>query len=417
MLAAAAPAAAQTYTDLHDFCSQTSCADGDYAAAPLVSDASGNFYGTTALGGANGSGVIFELVKGTSGYNYQVLHSFCAQTGCTDGYDPVAGLVIDTAGNLYGTTKFGGAQNGGTVFELLHKGKFKVLHSFCAQGAACADGSEPYYDGLTYQGAQNGKPYNGKSPLYGTTIYGGENNDGFAGVVYEIKPKKTGRKWKERVIWQFCSQTNCADGMQSRNGLVMDASGNLYGVTYGGGNNTGDGVAFELSPSQGSWTETVLYDFCSATNCSDGTNPESALTPSGSGFIGTASGGGNVNFGTLFSLVPNGTNSQFTVLYSFCSQSSCSDGEGPMGRLAVDSSGDIFGTTVAGGDSGSSRGVLYEWTAQGTFNVRHTFCPSGNCSDGAYPVGGVILDSSGDVLGTTSEGGADSDGNVFELTP
>lgn len=417
--AAAAPVTAQTYTDLYDFCSQTSCTDGNYSAAPLVADAAGNLYGTTAEGGANGWGIIFELVHKKSGYSFRVLHNFCAETNCTDGYDPVAGLVIDTAGNLYGTTKFGGAQNGGSVFELLHghKEKFKVLHSFCAQGAACADGAWPMYDGLTYQGAQSGTLYDGKSPLYGTTLYGSENNGGFAGVVYEMKPNRTGHKWREKVIWQFCSQTNCADGMQPRNGLVMDASGNLYGVTFGGGNNTGDGVAFKLSPSQGAWSETVLYDFCGATNCSDGTNPASALVPVGSGFVGAANGGGNANYGTLFSLVPNGTTWQLNVLHSFCSQTSCSDGEGPLGRIAVDASGDIFGVTVAGGDPNQSKGVVYEQTAQSVFSVLHTFCVGGNCTDGAAPVGGVILDSSGDIFGTVSEGGAHSDGDVFEITP
>jgi uncharacterized repeat protein (TIGR03803 family) len=133
--------------------------------------------------------------------------------------------------------------------------------------------------------------------------------------------------------------------------------------------------------------------------------------------VGSASGGGGANFGTLFSLVPNGTNSQFTMLYSFCAQASCADGEGPMGHMAVDSSGNVFGTTVAGGDPNYSRGVAYELTSQGSFSLLHTFCVNGNCGDGAYPVGGVILDSSGDLIGAASEGGADSDGDVFELTP
>lgn len=412
-----APAAAATFTDVYSFCSQAGCPN--YPEAALVADSSGVLFGTTALGGSAGWGTIFELVPKNGGYKFKVLHDFCQRANCTDGQDPQSGLVIDTAGNLYGTTKFGGAQNGGTVFELMRgrRDKLRILHSFCAQGAACADGSEPMYDGLTYQGAQSGAPYDGKSPLYGTTIYGGENNSGFSGLVYRIEPRRTGRKWKESVVWQFCSQANCADGSEPHNGLVMDASGNLYGVTFGGGNANNDGVVFELSPAGRGWNETVLYDFCSGAGCADGTNPQSPLLPTATGFVGSASGGGKAGAGTLFSLVPNGVNSKYSVLYTFCPQAGCADGNGPMGRLAEDASGNLFGTTIAGGDPNSSRGVIFELPAQGTFGVLHTFCPAGNCSDGAFPVGGVTLNSSGKVLGTVSEGGAGSQGAIFQLTP
>ncbi|MGH6888639.1 MAG: choice-of-anchor tandem repeat GloVer-containing protein [Rhizomicrobium sp.] len=418
-LGLAAPAAATTFTDLHSFCSEAGCADGDYPTAPLVADSSGDLFGTTALGGTGGWGTIFELVPRKAGYKFKLLHSFCEQANCTDGQDPLSGLVIDTAGNLYGTTKFGGAQNGGTVFELVRdrNDKLKILHSFCAQGAACADGSLPMYDGLTYRGAQNRTPYDGKSPLYGTTLYGGENNDGYSGTVYQIAPRRSGKKWKESVVWQFCSQANCADGSEPHNGLVTNTTGNLYGVTFAGGNGNDDGVAFQLSRSGKGWNETVLYDFCSAANCADGTNPESPLLPTASGFVGAASGGGTQDAGTLFSLVPNGANSQVSVLYDFCTQANCADGYGPMGQLARDASGNLFGTTVDGGDPNYSRGVVFELPAQGMFSVLHTFCAGGNCSDGAWPVGGVTRDSSGYLFGTASEGGAGSDGTIFELAP
>lgn len=416
---ATSPAAAATYADLHDFCSEANCPDGDYPAAPLVSDSSGNLFGTTSLGGADKWGVIFELVPGKGGYKYRVLHSFCEEANCTDGYDPQSGLVIDTAGNLYGTTKFGGALDGGTVFKLERNGKvrYKVLHDFCAQGAACADGSLPMYDGLTYQGAQNGTAYDGTSPLYGTTIYGGENNAGYSGTVYTLAPNKKGKKWKESVIWQFCAQADCADGSQPHNGLAIDSSGNLYGVTFAGGNGNNDGVVFKLSPGKAGWTETVLYDFCSAANCTDGSNPESALAPANGGFVGSASSGGAHGSGALFSLTPNGANFEYSNTYSFCAQAGCADGSGPTGRMALDANGNIYGTTVDGGDPEYSRGVIYELTTQGTLDVLHTFCVNGNCSDGAWPLGGVTLDSADNLFGTTSEGGADSDGVVFELTP
>ena len=417
VVACMAPAGAATFTDLHAFCSQTGCPDGNYPTGALVADASGDLFGTTALGGAANWGTIFELIpNGKGGYKFKQLHSFCGKTDCTDGSDPIAGLVIDTASNLYGTTKFGGAQSGGTAFELIRSGgvqKFKVLHSFCAQGAACADGSAPMYDGLTYRGAASGMPYDGTSPLYGTTLYGGENNAGYSGAVYELRPGS--RKWKEKIIYQFCAETNCADGMEPHNGLVMDASGNLYGVTYGGGGGNGDGTAFELSVSKGVWSETVLYDFCSQANCADGANPESPLAIDASGdLIGTATSGGTSNWGIVYRIVPNGGNSQLSVLYNFCSQANCADGTSPMGRLALDSADDIFGTALAGGSA--DFGTAWKWSA-GAYSLLYTFCSSGNCADGQWPVGGVTLDSSGHVFGTTSEGGSYNDGLVFELTP
>lgn len=408
---------AATFTDLHEFCSQTGCADGNYPAAPLVADAAGDLFGTTALGGDAGWGTIFEFVpNGKGGYKFRQLHSFCAQANCADGSDPVAGLIVDSAGNLYGTTKFGGAQNGGTAFELLRSGgkkHFRLLHSFCAQGAACADGSLPVYDGLTYQGAATGLPYDGTSPLYGTTLYGGQNNAGYSGTVYELRPG-SGRKWKEQVIYQFCAEANCADGMEPQNGLAMDGSGNLYGVTYGGGGGNGDGTVFELSRRKGAWSETVLYDFCSQANCADGANPESAPVLDASGtLVGAATSGGANGWGVLYSIVPDGGGSRYSVLYNFCSQANCVDGTNPMGRLALDSSGDIFGAALSGGSA--DFGTLWELSG-GTFTLLHTFC-SGNCADGKWPVGGVSLDQSQDVFGTASEGGAYGDGVVFRLSP
>ena len=411
------PARAASFADLHDFCGQTGCSDGAYPTAPLVADAAGDLFGTTALGGDANWGTIFEFIPNRKGgYTFKRLHSFCAQANCTDGSDPIAGLVIDTAGNLYGTTKFGGDQNGGTAFELVRAGgkrHFRLLHSFCAQGAACADGSLPEYDGLTYRGAASGTPYDGRSPLYGTTIYGGENNSGYAGTVYELKPGG-GKRWNEHVIYQFCAASGCPDGAEPQNGLVVDASGNLYGVTYGGGTKS-DGTVFELSRRNGAWSETVLHDFCSESACADGANPEAALAVDAAGdLIGTATSGGTTNWGVLYSLVPDGGNSQFTVLYSFCAQANCADGSNPMGRLATDAAGDIFGTTVAGGDA--DFGTAWEFGG-GTFAVLHTFCTDSNCSDGQWPVGGLMLDSAQTLFGTASEGGAASEGVVFALAP
>lgn len=415
-LAPASPLIAGNFATIHSFCPQTGCADGNYPASALVADAAGDLFGTTAEGGEAGWGTIFEFIPdGKGGYKFKRLHSFCRKANCTDGQDPIAGLVIDAAGNLYGTTKFGGTQNGGTAFELLRSGRkssLKVLHSFCAQGAACADGSLPAYDGLTYQGAASGTPYDGTSPIYGTTMYGGKNNAGYSGTVYQLQPTKT-KRWKEKVIYQFCAAANCADGSRPEDGLAVDAAGNLFGVTYAGGGSNGDGVIFELSHGKGGWSETVLHDFCSEANCADGSNPESPLALDASGnLFGSATSGGIANWGVLFEFVPG--SAQYSVLYNFCSLSTCSDGTNPMGRLAVDASGEIFGTTISGG--APNFGVLYELSG-GSLDVLYTFCTAGNCTDGQWPVGGIVLGPSQTVLGTTSEGGEFSSGTVFAWTP
>ncbi|HEX3653148.1 MAG TPA: choice-of-anchor tandem repeat GloVer-containing protein [Rhizomicrobium sp.] len=408
---------AGSYDVLHTFCSGGTCADGQYSAAPLVTDASGNFYGTAALGGDAGWGTIFEFVKRNGGYRFKRLHSFCSKPNCTDGSDPVAGLIADAAGNLYGTTKFGGAQNGGAAFELILSGgkkRFRVLHSFCAQGAPCADGSNPVYDGLAYRGKASGQPYDGASPLYGTTIYGGENNGGFSGVVYRLLPVAGKSKWKETVLYQFCAQANCADGSQPYNGLTVDTAGNLFGVTFGGGSQ-GDGALFRLSQQKRNWTETVLHNFCTQANCADGSNPEAALAVDGSGdLIGTTTSGGANGGGVVFKVAAN--NSNYGVLYDFCAQPNCADGYNPIGALAIDESGNIFGSNLRGGDADNDGGVLYE-LSDSTFSVLYTFCSTGNCIAGRRSVGGPVRDGAGDLFGTTTLGGGPDQGVVYELTP
>jgi uncharacterized repeat protein (TIGR03803 family) len=416
LLGASSAVVTTGYGVLHVFCSESGCADGEYSAASLIQDTSGNLYGTTALGGAGGWGTIFELEKQKGGYKYKGLHSFCRKSNCVDGSDPVASPIIDTAGNLYGTTKFGGAQNGGTVFELMLSGgkkKFRVLHSFCVQGAPCADGSNPVYDGLSYQGKTGGQPYDGVSPLYGTTIYGGENNGGFSGVIYRMAPVEGKSKWKEQVLYQFCALSNCADGSQPYNGLTVDGSGNLFGVTFGGGG-TGNGTVFRLSPQKRQWKETVLYNFCTQANCADGSNPEAPLVIDGSGgLVGTATSGGANGGGVVFSLAPDGTN--YRVLYDFCGQVSCADGYNPIGALALDGSGNLFGSNLRGGDPDNDGGVIYELSGS-SFEVLYTFCGTGSCIGGRRPVGGPVRDAAGHLFGTTTLGGAPDQGVVYEFT-
>lgn len=162
----------------------------------------------------------------------------------------------------------------------------------------------------------------------------------------------------------------------------------------------------------------MLYDFCSASNCTDGAIPESPLAfDAGGDLWGAASSGGTGAAGILFRLAPNGSNWQYTDSYNFCAKSGCADGNGPMGRLAFDIYGNLYGTTITGGDPNYSRGVIFSWTISAVLDVLHTFCAGGNCADGQWPVGGVTLDSSADVFGTASEGGSASEGTVFKQKP
>lgn len=223
---------AGTLTTLYSFCSQANCADGYSPGAPLVQAANGKLYGTTSLGGINcvpnGCGTVFEI---TPAGNLTTLYRFCSQASCTDGSLPVAGLAQDTSGNFYGTTKSGGANNYGTVFEITQKGALTTLYTFCSQ-PNCADGEYPVA-GL-FQ-ATDGN-------FYGTTQDGGAYG---SGTVFEITPKGT-----LTTLYSFCSQLNCTDGQSPNAGLVQGTDGIFYGTTVSGGTSLctlGCGTVFGLS--------------------------------------------------------------------------------------------------------------------------------------------------------------------------
>ncbi len=301
------------------FCTQPGCANGTYPEAGLIEDASGNLYGTTSAGGSSNLwGTVFKLTPNGSSYTESVLYNFCSQggTSCTDGANPVAGLIEDASGNLYGTTANGGANYSsscnegscGTVFRLAPNsgGGFTqtVLYSFCAQGGTgCTDGANPLA-GLDEDASGN---------LYGTTWQGGATiPDGdrttTGGTVFELAPNGNGG-YSESVLYTFCSQSGCADGEWPTAGLIEDTSGNLYGTTSAGGatitvsgNTTTGGTVFKLTPKgDGSYSETVLYSFCSQSGCTDGLWPTSSLIEDASGNLyGTTTAGGGIIDGTVF---------------------------------------------------------------------------------------------------------------------
>lgn len=289
----------------------------------VILDAKGNLYGTTHGTGKRGNGrhegSVFVLKKRLKG---KVLHTFHYYP---DGAYPVAGLTMDSEGNLYGTTQAGGIHSWGTVFELTASGTETVLYSFTSG----ADGANP----------DAGVILDAQGNLYGTTNVGGNS---WAGVAYELAPSGT-----ETTLHSFCSQPNCSDGAHPYAGLIADAQGNFYGTTFGGGAYR-YGTVFKLTPSG---EETVLYSFAGAP---DGAAPYGGLVTDGQGNLyGTTYGGGSSSTdcygqgcGTVFKLTLSGSES---VLYNFCSQTNCSDGALPTAAMVFDGQGNLFGTTTAGG--------------------------------------------------------------------
>lgn len=420
---AAVPASAD-YKVLYSFCND--CAKGSYPNS-LIEDAQGNLFGTTSSGGIKncgdetpyGCGTVFELKrKKGGGYDYSVLYKF--QNG-SDGAIPSGPLVIDTSGNLYGITSSSDGGNGwGNAFRLVQQNgawSLKVLYTFCPAQNNCPDGAQPVA-GLTYAGQQTGELYDGTSPLFGTASVGGQGQGFDSGVAFELQPKNG--NWKYQVIYYFCSVGNCADGGVPEAPLLEDVSGNLYGttMTYGGG-------VFELAPVNGGWSEKVLYAFCSENNCSDGWSPDGLAMDSSGALYGLTNAGGHEpcsldpnGCGVAYKLTSNGTAWQETVLHAFCGpkKSNCSDGAMPQDTPIFDASGIEFGTAIDGGGSGAS-GTLFEWSGS-NFQVLHRFCNKAGCTDGANPTGNLVLGAGGAIFGTARSGGTNGGGGVvYEYVP
>jgi uncharacterized repeat protein (TIGR03803 family) len=344
--------------------------DGQHPIAGLVMDSAGNLYGTTYYGGVNGDGTVFKIsAAGTE----TVLYSFKA--GSTDGANPQSGLIMDNAGNLYGTTYYGGVNGDGTVFKISAAGTETVLYSF---KAGSTDGENP----------QSGLVMDSSGDLYGTTTLGGANGNG---TVFKISSAGT-----ETILHSF----GVSDGHDPLAGLVIDNAGNLYGTTMMGGAN-GIGTVYEISASG---TETVLYSF--GANSTDGGEPQAGLAMDSAGNLyGTTWIGGANSISTVYKISAAGTE---TILHSFGASST--DGKQPWARLVIDSAGNLYGTTMSGGDG---IGTVYEISASGVETVLYSFGASS--TDGQNPQAGLIMDSAGNLYGTTYSGGANGYGTVFEI--
>lgn len=387
--------------------------DGAGPETNLTAGTAGNFYGTTIVGGAYGCGTVFELTKSSGGiWTETVLSSFKNGLGNRGG-SPSA-LILDAEGNLYGETAYGGASGLGAVFELSPSAPGKWTEKDLYTFTGGADGDHPL-GGLVLDAQGN---------LYGATEYGGSGSGcggEKCGIVFKLTPSSG--TWSQTVIYNFTG--GATDGANPGAGLVFDQNGNLYGSTQFGGNvsacTKGCGAVFQLSPFAGVWTEHLLYMFTNAHP--DGRQPAANLIfdPQGN-LYGTTAGGGTTHVtccGIVFKLSPNsGAPWSETVLLSFPSNES--EGAYPDGALVLDGSGNLYGTTSAGGQYAS--GTVYELSpgSGGVWSetILHSFGPTGlGEPDGAEPSTGLVLDSSGNLYGTTPSGGQAIAGTVFEITP
>ncbi|HEX4157665.1 MAG TPA: choice-of-anchor tandem repeat GloVer-containing protein [Rhizomicrobium sp.] len=377
----------------------------------------------TLLAGASLAGAAHA-----AGYREKLAFSFNGK----DGGVPNAGLIADASGNLYGTTSYNGGVHGyGNVYELTRtKGGWKETDLYDFTGGA--DGAWPL-DSLVFDAAGN---------LYGTAESGGQgqcvkgSQQWFGcGVVFELSP--SGGAWQEKVLFSFVPGQ--VKGIIPVGGLVFDGSGNLYGTTWAPGVDGGPrhsrrsgrvnpgtywgcsdpgcgGTVFELSPTQNGWQEQDIYAF---TGTSDGGVSQANLVFDAAGNLyGTTVYGGNsgcvgdYGCGVVFELSPGKNGWGESVLHAF----SGSDGANPQGSLTFDGNGNVYSTTEAGGASGD--GTVFELLAGKhgwTENLLHSFTGT----DGANPFAGVIIDAHGNLFGTTNQGGNGqyADGTAFELSP
>jgi uncharacterized repeat protein (TIGR03803 family) len=360
-------AQSQTLKVLHNFAGAPG--DGRNPESGLIADSSGNLFGTTKFGGSSNLGTVFKL--DTSG-TLTVLHSFTSSEGTV----PQAGLIMDSSANLYGTTTASGPSSRGTLYKLDTSGTLSLLHSF--PGGA-NDGAAPDADLIT----------DSSGNLYGTTSVGGPSN---LGTIFKLNTSGT-----LTVLHSFVGAPN--DGTYPLAGLIADSSGNLYGTTEEGGASD-RGTVFKLDTFG---TLTVLHSFTGGAG--DGALPLAGLIADSSGNLyGTTGQGGTSNRGTVFKLDTSGT---LTLLHSFVGGPN--DGSIPMAGLIADPSGNLYGTTELGGPSDA--GTVFKVNGSGTLTVLHNFA----VTDGRYPAAGLIADSSGNLYGTTLAGGSSGNGTVFEL--
>jgi uncharacterized repeat protein (TIGR03803 family) len=386
-------AQAQTLTTLYNF---TGGGDGGYPVAGLTMDQAGNLYGTTSFGGTSGGppcysdgcGTVFKLEHRGSGWVLARLYAFSGP----DGNVPQTRVIFGPDGNLYGTTTYGGQSDKGLVFRLQPPASIckttlcpwteTVLYSFTGG----SDDANPTYGDLAFDRAGN---------IYGTTPAGGDPIC-HCGVVYELSPSNGG--WRQTVLHIFHERNG--EGLFPYAGVIFDAAGNLYGTTlysYSRGDYNG-GAIYELTPSEGGWTENILYTFTGT----DGGEPYGGLIFDSSGNLYGVTSCLNGPPCTVYELSPSNGGWIFNVLYSFNNVY-----EGSLAALAMDPAGNLYGTLA----------LANQAVFRLTLSDRLWALTGFNFPGDDFPEGNVILDASGNLYTTTEEGGTHSNGSIFEITP
>ncbi len=384
---------AQTFSVIYSF---GAGADGWQPLTGVTLDRGGNLYGNTCLTSQGLGGTVFQLRKRSNGtWFLNALHQFTPQNG--DGACPSGRVVFGPDGTLYGTTEYGGISNYGVVYRLsppvracqtaICNWNESILYKFTGG----ADGEQPGYVDPVFDNAGN---------LYGTTQSAGS---GGSGTVFELTPSTSG--WTESSIHSFVG----SDGSRPASSLIFDRAGNIYGTTADGTGENEFGNVFELSPSGSGWVMTILHSF---NGYPDGDNPFSGLTFDAAGNLyGNTLGGGRNGSGAAFQLTPSDGGWTYGLTY---------DGfgggpDGPLGQFVIDGSGNLYGTSY--GPGLYAQGAVFKLTNVGgtwTYTSLHDFTGG---SDGGFPVGGVAIDANGNIYGTASTGGRYNRGVVWEITP
>jgi uncharacterized repeat protein (TIGR03803 family) len=368
---------AQTYTVLYSF---DGFNKGYLPFSPVLRNSQGDVFGTTTGGGDQGFGLFFKL---SSAGKETILHSF----GRGDGAIPLGKVVGDATGNFYGTTLEGGTSLTGTIYKMDRTGVVTILYNFHERPGKFPGG---------------GVIIDSRGNLYGTASAGG-GAPCACGVVFEWSSTK-----RYTVLHRFTGGT---DGRTPVSSLWRDSWGNLYGTTRNGGNSActnGCGTVFKVS-ARG--VEKIMHRFAGQPN--DGANPNAGVVHDSAGNLyGTTSAGGSANQGTLFRIDATGKE---TILYSF---QGGSDGAQPMAPLVIDSGGNLYGTTSAGGNVSSvcpsGCGTVFKLDSSGAETILHAFA---GAPDGDRPEAGLIFGSDGNLYGTTANGGSANAGTVFKITP
>lgn len=382
-------AQAQTFTVLHNF---TGGADGSNPMAGLTEDAAGNLYGTTTFGGYHygPGGTVFRLVRYSSSWLVEVLYAFHG----SDGAQPTARVIFGPDGTLYGTTSWGN----GNVFNV------RPPASTCSSSVclwtetviyAFTPGSSGYLPGtgdLIFDSAGH---------LYGTTRAGGDYGNG---VVFELSPGSG--SWTEDVLYSFYQPA--ITGYAPFAGVIFDLQGNIFGTTPIGEGNASAGAVYELMPSSNGWTAQSLQSFMGGE--AGGILYGGLIRDPEGNLYGTASTGGLNNGGTVFELSPTNGGWTFATIWNL------SGNDGSYASLTLDALGNLYGTTLEGG--AYYRGNVFKLSPSNggwTYTSLHDFMGGG--SDGAGPESSVTVDRNGNLYGTTVAGGLYGDGVVWEITP